>query len=1199
MQELEEHDTPLKTNFFVFKRNLSTEPYSIDKIRAVLKKAFKNTKNVDCNEISFNKLITDIDNEIKSYIDTHQYINIEDIQDIIENCLMKLQFYETAKHLIQFRYKRNQQRKNINYIYKIPDNVKTPWGVLGYITYKRTYARRLNERNEVINNTNSSRSLTKPSNNITSILSLDDQGANNKEINVIIENCKNAELNNSSETENTLFDNNKTEEFRDTILRVLDASQKQLNVGFSNKELNNAYKYLMGLKCSVAGRFLWQLGTKTVERIGLMSLQNCAFVKIDSPIEPFLWIFDSLMLGTGVGFSIENHNINKIPKLLDNDINITRLDTKDANFIIPDSREGWVFFLERVLEAFFIKGIGFTYSTLLIRGAGSIIKGFGGTASGPEDLVKGVHNIVEILKKRRGEKLTSVNCLDIINIIATIVVAGNVRRSALIALGDYDDIEYLNAKRWDLGNIPNWRCMSNNSVICDDTTKLPPEFWFGYEGGGEPYGLVNINLSKKIGRTKDGEKYPDPLVEGYNPCFVGNTLIAVADGRGAVPIKQLAEEGKDVPVYSVNKQGIVEIKWGRNPRITGLNQKIVKITLDDNTCVQTTLNHKFRLNDGTLVEAKDLQPKMSLTRFTKTYEKANQTDKNTSISVNTNTLDNRKNKCFEHDLFHDFYTNNSTNLNKNQSTIDIENAHHEACLEGKKQYIDPTTGYKVFTELAHLDRGKCCGNECRHCPYDHCNVKSKSQNPTITLNTTNLPTLTINGILHVTKQCEKCNSQFNVPLSKREVSYCSINCGNSSFITLQNPQMNTPTQNIFHNQIMIYKDLKDTLQRKPLKTEWESMCKKNHIPSVIDAKNTNGDYTFQSYEELENTSIDYNHRVKSIEFLETTETVYNITVDNNHTIGIFTTFDNFIGNGIFVANCGEQSLSNLETCCLGEIFLPNINSYSELKDVAKTIYRICKHSLLLPCHQKGTEAIVHKNMRMGIGMTGIMMATDEQRNWMEPLYEYLREFDKEYSKKIGCNTSIKLTTVKPSGTLSLLAGVTSGAHPGIYQYFIRRIRISSNSPLIELCRKNGYKIEYQRNFDGSNDLNTTIVEFPCKYPDGTKLANSMTAIDQLKIIKDLQYKWSDNAVSVTIYYRLHELKDIQDWLAEHYTNTIKSVSFLLHNEHGFSQAPFEEITKEQYELLLQNTIPITSGNIDNESTVDNTLECSSGFCPVR
>jgi len=297
--------------------------------------------------------------------------------------------------------------------------------------------------------------------------------------------------------------------------------------------------------------------------------------------------------------------------------------------------------------------------------------------------------------------------------------------------------------------------------------------------------------------------------------------------------------------------------------------------------------------------------------------------------------------------------------------------------------------------------------------------------------------------------------------------------------------------------------------------------------------------------------------------------------------------------------CAEQSLANFETCCLSEIYLSNITSYEEMKEIATIVYRICKHSLSLKCHQKDTEDIVHKNMRMGIGITGYMQSTDEQKSWLGPLYEYLREYDTQYSDKNGFPRSVKITTVKPSGTLSLLAGVTSGCHPAIYQYFIRRIRIASNNPLIQLCKSKGYTIEYQRNFDGTDDKNTMIVEFPCCYPIGSQLAKDMTVIDQLETVKHLQTEWSDNSVSCTIYYKLHEIDDMKKWLKENYTNNVKTCSFLLHNEHGFQQAPFEEITEDKYNEMLSKVIPITSGVINTDDDLDYSTECVGGVCPIR
>jgi ribonucleotide reductase alpha subunit len=294
--------------------------------------------------------------------------------------------------------------------------------------------------------------------------------------------------------------------------------------------------------------------------------------------------------------------------------------------------------------------------------------------------------------------------------------------------------------------------------------------------------------------------------------------------------------------------------------------------------------------------------------------------------------------------------------------------------------------------------------------------------------------------------------------------------------------------------------------------------------------------------------------------------------------------------------CAEQSLAPYETCCLAEVFLPNVESKEEFLDILELLYRVNKHSLLLPSHHPETEKIVHKNMRMGIGLTGILQATKEQNSWLSEGYEYLRDFDERYSELKDLEESIKLTTVKPSGTLSLLPGVTPGIHPAYAQYMYRRIRIAANHPLTEVCKNNGYPVEFVKNFDGSEDYNTVVVTFPFSYPEGTKLAKDMTALDQLKEIKRLQEVWSDNSVSCTIYYKKEEIPQIRDYLNKHYKNNHKSLSFLLHSEHGFQQAPYEEITKEQYDDLVSKTNIITHLSNANFESSD---ECASGACPIR
>jgi hypothetical protein len=234
---------------------------------------------------------------------------------------------------------------------------------------------------------------------------------------------------------------------------------------------------------------------------------------------------------------------------------------------------------------------------------------------------------------------------------------------------------------------------------------------------------------------------------------------------------------------------------------------------------------------------------------------------------------------------------------------------------------------------------------------------------------------------------------------------------------------------------------------------------------------------------------------------------------------------------------------------------------------------------------------------MGIGITGYLQATEEQRSWLSECYTALRRYDDDYSARCGFPRSIKLTTIKPSGTLSLLPGVTPGCHPAYSEFLIRRIRLAADSPLVDAIKEHGYNVEYARNFDGSNDRSTVVAEFPFSYPPSTTTAAGMSAVDQLEVVRRLQAEWSDNAVSCTVYYKKEELPEIKEYLSKHYNKNFKSLSFLLHSEHGFDQAPLEEITKEEYDKLVKNTKPLSA--VAEVLDFDSGEDCVGGVCPIK
>jgi hypothetical protein len=297
--------------------------------------------------------------------------------------------------------------------------------------------------------------------------------------------------------------------------------------------------------------------------------------------------------------------------------------------------------------------------------------------------------------------------------------------------------------------------------------------------------------------------------------------------------------------------------------------------------------------------------------------------------------------------------------------------------------------------------------------------------------------------------------------------------------------------------------------------------------------------------------------------------------------------------------CAEIALSDGESCNLSTIFLPNIDSLAQMLEISRLLYMVQKQITRLSYPYEKTNTIVHKNGRLGQSVTGILQATEKQVSWLNEAYEYLKSFDKTYSDEHGWNPSIRLTTVQPSGTLSLLPGVTPGIHPAFAQFYTRRVRFSSVDPLVDACRKRGYKVVWDIGLDGREDHTRYVVEFPCKSPEGAVLAANMTAIDQLEWVKKMQTEWADNAVSVTVYYRKEELASIKEWLSKNYDSSVKSVSFLLHVDHNFPLPPYEEITEEEYNksiAKLDFSVPLQQNAVDLSIEMD---DCATGACPIR
>lgn len=271
--------------------------------------------------------------------------------------------------------------------------------------------------------------------------------------------------------------------------------------------------------------------------------------------------------------------------------------------------------------------------------------------------------------------------------------------------------------------------------------------------------------------------------------------------------------------------------------------------------------------------------------------------------------------------------------------------------------------------------------------------------------------------------------------------------------------------------------------------------------------------------------------------------------------------------------CGEQTLESFELCCLAETFPSNHDSYEEFQETLKYAYLYSKSVTLVNTHWPETNAVMLKNRRMGISQTGIIEAFVKHGRrtlleWCEKAYNYIKELDEEYSNWLCIPKSLKLTTVKPSGTVSLLPGVTPGIHYPHSEYYIRRIRLSKNSDLIDPIKAAGYHIE-----DDLYSPNTVVAEFPVheKYFDRSKTEVSIW--EQVANAIDYQAKWSDNQVSITVTFKAEEEGEIRRVL-EFCEDKLKSISFLPLKGGGYKQPPYESITKERYDQLITHIKPL-------------------------
>ena len=793
-----------------------------------------------------------------------------------------------------------------------------------------------------------------------------------------------------------------------------------------------------------------------------------------------------------------------------------------------------------------------------------------------------------------------------------------VHNSAALALGAHDDMEYLTMKN-DQEKLMNHRWGSNNSfhaIIGQDYE------WHAEQSqkNGEP-GYIWLDSARTMGRFKDGYRDDDLNVAGFNPCFAGDTKLLTENGWETFRDLYESQEKKFIvqdarvsytgPEIDGNNPDYWNVEWElknescknlADPvRLTRHNAPITKVVTTSGLELRVTPDHHIATQRG-MVEAQDLTKEDKILVGYSDSDWAPQKD---SVSYMLGTLLGEL-------VGGGIIYSNSTNP---RVTLSFWGEEQER-VDHITSIIDKLWGLYGDWGLYGEELGYWCeSNNTRKIePYSVIQIENRLETR---INSTFLHRLFVQEGYYQPKESNKLN--WNKDLLTNEsflagyvsglimtdgtISFTSkerglsIRIGQSNKPLLQELQLSLLQFGIFGK---IHKRRSQQLTELPNgKGGYSQYLNKDSYELVFTGSGR--DKLYAQVTLVESKDRKYTEARSFFNESAPTECFWTKLEDLVHDgyEDVYCLSENkrrtVIANGIVARRCSEQQLESAELCCLCETFPAKHDSYEDYLRTLKVAYMYGKTVTLANTHWPETNAIMLKNRRIGLSQSGVIQAFNKHGrrnmlNWCDKAYDYVSKLDKEYSDWLCVPRSVRTTSIKPSGSVSLLNGSTPGIHYPEDEFYIRRIRFSKDHDLVKILFDAGYHIE-----DCKYSPNTKVASFPVKEENFTKGKREVSMWEQLEIAAQYQYYWADNSVSVTVTFKAEEADQLKTAI-ELYESRLKSVSFLRYQETGYEQAPYEPITEEQYVEMSKNIKPLDTSLLTQQG--GGTRFCDGDTCMI-
>ncbi|MEK9201061.1 MAG: recombinase, partial [Patescibacteria group bacterium] len=327
------------------------------------------------------------------------------------------------------------------------------------------------------------------------------------------------------------------------------------------------------------------------------------------------------------------------------------------------------------------------------------------------------------------------------------------------------------------------------------------------------------------------------------------------------------------------------------------------------------------------------------------------------------------------------------------------------------------------------------------------------------------------------------------------------------------------------------------------------------------------------------------------------EDVYDCSVEDKHA---------FDANGIYVHNCGEIILRPWQFCNLTIAVARANDTYESLKDkveVAAILGTIQSMATNFPGLRPMWKSNCEEERLLGVDITGQLdSAVAQDAAVQNRLKQVAVETNREYAAKLGISQSTSVTCVKPSGNSSQLFNCASGLHARMAPYYIRNVRVGAYTPIFKVMRDSGVPMDPE-NGQIADTANTWVAHFPTKTPDGAIMRQGRSAVTQCEYWLQNKTFWTEHNPSVTITYKPDELIDLVNWVWKH-KEIIGGMSFLPAFDANYAQMPYQEISKEDYEVLIAKFPDIDFSKIfryeeEDYTTAAQELACIAGACEIE